>query len=186
MQSPLWKQPLERSLYKTKNKPESRFMQLATSGLDGSPQCRTVVFRGYSNMHQLRFITDSRSDKWLELTQNPKVSICWYFTDTREQYRFSGEALLTSDLEEKTQQWQTLSQSGKKQFLWGTPKSVRQDSYSIAVDDNNIPQLPPKHFAVVDVNVESLDYLTLRGDPQNRILYRQNEQGHWLQNRVIP
>ena len=186
MLSPIWKQVLERSLYKTRKKPESRYMQIATLGLDGSPKCRTVVFRGYSSSHHLRFITDKRSEKWNELSANPNVSIVWYFAETREQYRFVGEAILLNDKNDTSEQWQKLSHAGKKQFLWGAPKMPRQKDYSLDVDDNAIPQIPPHHFTVVDVEVESVDYLTLRGEPQSRILYEKDTNGLWQQQPVIP
>jgi pyridoxine/pyridoxamine 5'-phosphate oxidase len=74
----------------------SRYVQLATIGLDGYPAVRTVVQRGFvegaeegDNFLLLKFVTDGRSRKVTELAANAKVEVCWYFT-SHEQFRLRG------------------------------------------------------------------------------------------------
>lgn len=187
IKSPLWKQPLVRSLHKTESKPESRYFQLATVDSDGVPQCRTVVFRGFTDNHHLQFLTDSRTPKWKELLHNNKVSVCWYFAATREQYRISGSSHLNQVSKQQLDlMWQNLSQKGKQQFLWGQPKQLRSANHSLDVDNENIPKQAPSYFEVVNIEVEKLDFLTLRGDPQTRTLYIPKNDGSWLSENVIP
>ncbi len=45
----------------------SRFVQLATVGLDNTPRVRTVVFRGWSKSFQMKIFTDKRSFEISEL-----------------------------------------------------------------------------------------------------------------------
>ena len=187
MKNPLWMEPLARSLDNTKTKPESRFFQLATVDTEGLPQCRTLVFRGFSDHQHVQFITDTRSEKWEALVTNPKVAVCWYFAETREQYRMNGTAHIgKGDQQQTVLMWKNLSNAGKKQFLWGAPMQPRKSDYILDVELEDIPELPPSHFVVINIEVESVDFLTLRGDPQTRILYTQSTDGNWQSKNIIP
>ncbi|WP_100641124.1 pyridoxamine 5'-phosphate oxidase family protein [Alteromonas facilis] len=187
---PLWRQPLARSLYKTKNVPECRYMQLATVTKDGMPKNRTVVFRGFDDMHRIIIISDSRMDKWNEISQNKWIALCWYFSTTREQYRIEGRAELIIDPEheyehQRVHHWQQLSAPAKRQFLWGEPKSKREPGDNLQVDKHLLNAGPPDHFGLIVVDVRSVDYLNLKGNPQDRTLYRKSST-QWRATPVIP
>ena len=88
---PPWRSPLARALHRNRSLPHLKFVQLATVDAQGFPHNRTVVYRGLMDeTHQLKFVTDSRSDKILHLQVQPWVEVCWYFTKTREKFRFLG------------------------------------------------------------------------------------------------
>lgn len=82
-----------------RNENKSRYVQLATHGLDGFPSVRTVVQRGFlestttdEDSRQpllLKFVTDRRSQKIQELQGSHKVEACWYFA-SHEQLRLKG------------------------------------------------------------------------------------------------
>ena len=187
---PLWRQPLARSLYKTRNSPESRYVQMATISLKGRPRNRTLVFRGFDEQSQLCFISDSRTQKWTELKKKPYVSICWYFASTREQYRLEGKAeLLTKANEEHTSliqhYWSNLSVAAKKQFLWGEPGEKRNKEDLLSVEKEAIPEEAPEHFIIMVVTVGEVDYLNLKGTPQERYHYKQSSNG-WREIPIIP
>jgi pyridoxamine 5'-phosphate oxidase len=42
-----WRSPLSRALYRNRNLPYCRYLQLATVRPNGQPANRTVVFRGF-------------------------------------------------------------------------------------------------------------------------------------------
>ena len=79
---PQWRQGLTKSLHQTRSMPESRYFQLATVDGSGVPYCRTVVFRGITDDNQLVVISDTRSDKYDQLGQNPHSQVCWYLLST--------------------------------------------------------------------------------------------------------
>ena len=82
---------LDRALGRNRRSPQHRFVQLATIGLDGRPAVRTVVFRGFlDESRDLTFTTDARSAKRVEVETCADVVLCWYFAETREQFRLSG------------------------------------------------------------------------------------------------
>nr|WP_265264241.1 pyridoxamine 5'-phosphate oxidase family protein [Spirulina subsalsa] len=93
-----WRSPLSHALHRNRSQPFSRYLQLATITPDGYPANRTVVFRGFTPQgNALKIITDSRSEKFQQLHHSPWGEICWYFSQTREQFRLFGsnEALPT-------------------------------------------------------------------------------------------
>ena len=77
-----------------RNENKSRYVQLATHGLDGFPSVRTVVQRGFLESTDesrllLKFVTDRRSQKIQELQASHNVEACWYFA-SHEQLRLKG------------------------------------------------------------------------------------------------
>ena len=166
---PQWRQGLTKSLHQTRSVPESRYFQLASVDSNGVPYCRTVVFRGVTDDNQLVVISDTRSEKFEQLSQTPEAHVCWYFSKTREQYRFSCKASLVTleqDDELVTSQWNKLSDAGKKQFLWGEPGTPRNDGSALQIEGSF--DKVPNHFCTILLAINSVDYLNLRGNPQHR------------------
>lgn len=185
---PLWATRLQKSLQISKDMPESRFMQVATIDEAGFPQNRTLVFRHLdADNAVLSVISDLRTPKIAELRGDPRASICWYFTRSREQFRFACSAtVLVHDVDgvDLTAQWKALSAQGKKQFLWGEPKTLREHEGPLhaSVPDDSAP---PPHFCQIDFHVSDVDYLNLKANPQYRELH-QRKEGEWTSVSVIP
>ncbi|GGW76882.1 pyridoxamine 5'-phosphate oxidase family protein [Alteromonas halophila] len=184
---PAWLQQLTKSLHKTRSQPESRYFQLATVDSHGAPKCRTVVFRGLVDETALSIISDTRSQKWPELEKASRAEICWYFTKTREQYRFTTHCRRFSASQggEFVQQyWCKLSDAGKKQFFWGEPGETRDPSYPLKSHGDF--SVPPPHFGVMLFDVDKVDYLNLRGNPQQREIHTRDDHGSWETHAIIP
>ena len=117
---PQWRQGLTKSLHQTRSMPESRYVQLTSVDESGFPHCRTVVFRGLTDNNELVVISDTRSEKYQQLLKRPQAQVCWYFSKTREQYRFTCNATVLTAQQDETlvrEQWNKLSDAGKKQFF---------------------------------------------------------------------
>lgn len=184
---PRWRQGLTKSLHQSRSMPESRYFQLASVDEAGMPFCRTVVYRGLTDNNQLMVISDTRSEKFQQLSDNPKAQVCWYFSKTREQYRFSTLSkviTLEDDTTLVTAQWHKLSDAGKKQFLWGEPGSVRNDERALTI--NGHFEDVPTHFCVILLAIYEVDYLNLRGNPQYRERHHLDENGNWSSQSLIP
>ncbi|MEB3225209.1 MAG: Npun_F5749 family FMN-dependent PPOX-type flavoprotein [Synechococcus sp.] len=189
-----WRSPLARALHRNKSQPHHRFFQLATVTPEGKPSNRTVVFRGFrEKSNDLKIITDQRSEKLSHFQACPDTEIAWYFTKTREQFRLSGHILsitaddVTSPLyPERTQTWQSLSDAARAQFLWPQPGDRRSanpaDFQPIQV--NNLEPVP--NFVLLIFQVTGVDHLELRGEPQNRFLYRLTVAQTWEKLSVNP
>ena len=58
---PPWISHVRSALRKESHIDSSRWLQLATIGIDKTPRVRTVVFRGWSESYEMEIFTDKRS-----------------------------------------------------------------------------------------------------------------------------
>lgn len=145
MQAPAWRKRLDKSLSVNGTQVQSKFYQVASISADGLPKNRTMVFRGFlSETQNFVSVTDIRSEKiqeWNGSLSN-MFEICWYFTESREQYRISGDVYLVSlasvsgklkladtkyrehnSLAFLKEHWNKLSSDAKQQFYCSEPKA---------------------------------------------------------------
>lgn len=185
---PGWNQRLTKSLHQSKSQPESRYFQLATLTDDLVPANRTVVFRYLEEAsYSLVVVSDTRSAKWQELALQPNASVCWYFSKTREQYRFvvKGQGFtVDSDPALIHKQWSKLSDAGRKQYFWGQPATPRASDAPLRVTSDMSEA--PEHFCVLKLKIQSVDYLSLQGNPQYREKHWLDGNGDWVSQPIIP
>ncbi|MEM7717524.1 MAG: Npun_F5749 family FMN-dependent PPOX-type flavoprotein [Cyanobacteria bacterium P01_A01_bin.68] len=188
-----WRSFLANALKKNRSQPHSRYFQLATVRSDGTPANRTVVFRGFlENTNKLKIITDSRSDKIIEIQNQSRGEICWYFTNSREQFRIAGNMIIIDAnhqdselLKARESTWQDLSDNARVQFAWPHPGESRenQEAFSPQQLDANKPL---DNFCLLLFEPVKVDHLRLRGEPQNRTIYKRDEMGVWDITEVNP
>jgi pyridoxamine 5'-phosphate oxidase len=188
-----WRSPLARALHRNRSLAYARYLQLATVRADGRPANRTIVFRGFRDgTNQLQFATDSRSDKATQIRHQPWGEACWYFPQTREQFRLAGSLDLIgadgadAELHQARQKlWQGLSAAARIQFAWAHPSQPRatNEVFYPPVPDATEPLL---NFQMLILEPEQVDHLELRGDPQNRCRYVQNGNRQWSVQDVNP
>ncbi|QQE64564.1 pyridoxamine 5'-phosphate oxidase [Leptolyngbya sp. BL0902] len=191
-----WRSPLARALHRNRSKPHSRYAQLATLSANGRPTNRTVVFRGfYDGNNALMFVTDIRSAKVADVTQHPWGELCWYFTQTREQFRLAGAIhLVTAATEDPTlrqarqERWEALSEASRQSFYWPDPGHSRCDDPAAFEPSPAVDNLldPPPSFSLGFLQPDAVDHLELRGSPQNRTQYQRLEDGTWTMQAVNP
>ncbi|MCJ8278677.1 MAG: pyridoxamine 5'-phosphate oxidase family protein, partial [Rivularia sp. ALOHA_DT_140] len=181
-----WRSFLANALKKNRSQPHSRYFQLATVRSDGTPANRTVVFRGFvEDTDKLKIITDTRSDKITEINSQSWGEICWYFTNSREQFRIAGNIIIIDAsyhnselLKIRESTWQDLSDNARIQFAWAHPGKPRanQEAFLPPQPDENQPL---DNFCLLLFQPVKVDHLRLRGEPQNRTIYIRNEAGVW-------
>ncbi len=191
-----WRSPLARAMHRNRSKPHSRYVHLATLSAEGRPANRTVVFRGFyggqpGDTNALTFVTDARSTKVKDITHSPWGELCWYFTQTREQFRLSGAILLvtadTADpalLQARQDRWESLSEAGRQSFHWPSPGMPRIED-PVAFEGMPSPT-PPPSFCLGLLQPDWVDHLELRGNPQNRTQYQRQTDGAWRVLAVNP
>jgi pyridoxamine 5'-phosphate oxidase len=185
---------LAKALHANRSVPSCRYPQLATLGTGGRPANRTVVFRGFAaHTNRLQFITDARSAKASHISQNPAAELCWYFSHTREQFRFAGDLILVGeqfpDLELQScrrQLWQQLSDAARLQFTWPAPGAERHPAQPFPTTmPSQVEPLP--HFCLLLLVPIAVDHLCLRGDPQDRWSFRRDaSSGEWGVRAINP
>ena len=172
----------------TKGRSPFNFMQLATLGMDGSPQVRTVVLRRSEPEGRLSFITDVRSPKIAEIAKDARVALVGYDPATSVQIRLTGIATRNTDEVERQAVWEKLRGGTLALFgaalAPGTPLGergmplVREAEGGVAVD-------PYGHFALIDFAVTHLDWLDLATTPHIRAAYYR-DGSTWIAQRLAP
>ena len=188
-----WRSLLASALHRNRSKPHSRFLQLATVTPQGYPANRTVVFRGFlDHSDRLKFITDLRSEKIIQLQHQPDAEACWYFTKTREQFRLTGkiQIITETDADSSLQSarqitWQNLSDAARSQFAWCYPGKPRVNQEAFSVPPPN-PNQPLDNFCLLLLTPHRVDHLELRGEPQNRCIYNLQTDNTWSIQAVNP
>lgn len=165
------------------------FLQLATLGVDGAPQVRTIVMRGCSRgAGTVSFVTDIRSPKIAEIGKEPRVSLVGYDMATMVQIRMTGRAEIVADEGERRRMWTALK--GRTLLLFdaplspGTPIDSAGKPLSPAAGDH-APTEPFERLALVSVSLSSLEWLDLSAEPHRRILYRRRG-GEWTGSLISP
>lgn len=186
-----WRSHLVRALHDNPQ-PVSQYLQLATLRLDNRPANRTVVFRGFlEDTDQLKFIVDARTQKPEQIAHQPWAEACWYFIDTREQFRIAGFLTLVGEAHADTtlQQarhntWRELSDAARLLFAFPHPGKPRANTgFDVPPPDATQPLA---HFCLLLLEPIEVDYLTLRGEPQNRYLYSKNSDSKWSMQEINP
>lgn len=187
-----WRSPLARALHRNRSRADSRYLQLATVRPNGRPANRTVVFRDFlADTNSLLFVTDRRSAKVDQIAQWPEGELCWYFTQTREQFRLGGQIRLITahdrDLEStqiRENAWEKMSARGRQQLAWPEPGQTR---VKMGYDPTDLSESPPlSAFAVLIFEPDRVDHLELRGEPQNRYQYNRQTDSSWQTFEVNP
>ncbi|NWF57852.1 MAG: pyridoxamine 5'-phosphate oxidase family protein [Fischerella sp.] len=189
-----WRSAIARALHRNRSLIYARYLQLATVRANGRPANRTVVFRGFlEDTNQLKFITDTRSEKADQIQQQPWAEVCWYFPNTREQFRISGcLTLVNSDnshpvlQQARNNTWQELSDAARLQFAWPYPGKPRVEEQTAFAPPQPDPIQPLPNFCLLLLDPIQVDHLELRGEPQNRWLYCYDDQEGWSSQTINP
>ena len=171
-----WQETINRALSVHTDIPSSRFLQLATVDIHGQPHCRTLVFRGFDqDKNQLYLHTDKRSVKIAQLESNNRVETCWYFSETREQFRFKGQIECIGHLDAAMEQPTSRSKQQLRLAHWQNLSDALRESYG----SNYSHAQPDENFTLLIVHITQVDYLRLAPLPHLRLLYSLDEQGKW-------
>lgn len=189
-----WRPLLTRALDKNSILPYSRYFQLATVTSSGYPANRTVVFRGFlDDTNQLKIITDYRSEKVEQIKHESWGEACWYFPNTREQFRLAGKlTLVGADYPEpklhnaRQTTWQNLSDATRLQFTWPNPGKVKEKEDATGSSPLPKPEKPLPNFCLVLLKPVWVDHLELKGNPHHRWLYQLKDDEYWSTQTINP
>ncbi|MGR8920092.1 MAG: pyridoxamine 5'-phosphate oxidase family protein [Gammaproteobacteria bacterium] len=156
---------------------------VATIGADGHPRVRTVVLRGCDReRRQLRFHTDRRSAKLAEIAAEPAVALHVYEPREKMQLRLAGRASVHLDDDAADERWAATRPGSRVCYqVRPAPGSEVTDPAAVpfdaaASDDGR------RHFAVVTVELATLEYLYLAAGGHRRARFdlANGDQGTWL------
>lgn len=203
-----WRNRIDISSAKSRKVRGGNYVQIATVDAEtNEPRCRTVVFRGFLNDVPgdtacdgkpcvMKMITDNRSNKVSEASNNSACEMVWWFGKSSEQYRIRGELKFVGgsgqfELDEqlasaRKQQWGNLSDPAREQFFWKEPGLSYSGKSSVPQggrdkDGKVLP--PPDSFLLMLLFPTRVDYLRL-GDNFRQI--DELKDGTWRYERVNP
>ncbi|KAJ1378690.1 Pyridoxamine 5-phosphate oxidase, putative FMN-dependent, Alr4036 family [Sesbania bispinosa] len=191
-----WKQLLLNALESNGHLKHSSFMQLATVGTNGTPSNRTVVFRGFQdNTDNIQINTDARTRKIEELKLCSSAELCWYFTDSWEQFRINGNVDIIDGsnpdllkLQQREKSWFASSLRSRSQYLGPTPglPCLNEQAQPEITPDPSIG--PVDAFCLLILEPDRVDYLNLKSN--ERLTFKSSmsaaSKKSWIMERVNP
>ncbi|KAL6963278.1 Pyridoxine/pyridoxamine 5'-phosphate oxidase 2 [Sarracenia purpurea var. burkii] len=191
-----WKQLLLNALESNSSLKHYSFFQLATIGSNGKPSNRTVVFRGFQeNGDKIQINTDGRSRKIDELNHCPFAEICWYFTDSWEQFRINGKIDVINwscpdplKLQQREKVWFASSLKSRLQYLGpnpGLPLLCEKPSQESSLDPS---AGPVDAFCLLVLDPDQVDYLNLKINERITFTSTQSINGvkYWMSETINP
>ncbi len=179
---PPWLTQLRSVQRKESKLDSSRWLQLATIGIDNNPRVRTVVFRGWSKSYEMEIYTDKRSQKYHELNLNNNVEICWLFSRSKCQFRFRGTSTIELD-KYNLIHWEKLSEQSRLMWSWPTPGNQFNLEKTNDFSVKSIKELS-NNFTVLKIKINHVDQLLLRKPVHTRRRWiRAND---WKEESINP
>ena len=212
-----WTERIKTSIAKSRKIKGGNYVQLATVDMDAStpqPKVRTVVFRGFLPLESslpaslglsadsaplaLKMITDARSSKCSHIAANRRAELVWWFSQSSEQYRVTGDLVLVDAASppvlssERTNMWKQLSDPAREQFYWQEPGQRFTGAPTVPPggrDEKGDVLPPPDAFLLLLLIPRSVHFLRLRDN------YAQGSTwdgaadaagGAWVSSRLNP
>ena len=159
---------------------EWRTPVLATLGLDGLPEARTVVLRQVdAQLANMAFYTDSRSPKIAELGATPHASLVFWSKRLSWQLRVRVQVVIHTSGKQVTEAWERVRQSpaAGDYLSAAAPGAVLPDAPALP----NASALPAPiaipanlshHLSIVSMRVLDMDWLELARTGHRRAFLR--------------
>lgn len=161
----------------------------------GVPVCRTLVFRGFAeNSNALIIHTDLRSQKIAQIKANNRGEICWYFSETREQFRLAGSLEIVANENHalgdiRQQQWWAISNSARASYSLATPGSLiieLPEKCDTKITNEKTHAPPASTFALLIFKPISVDHLLLATPSHKRTFHQLKTSGDWDCENINP
>ena len=136
----------------------------------GEVNMRTVVLRkALPTLRELRFHTDTRSNKWKELAINNSISALFYDASSRVQLRVKGKAVLHFNNDITAEVWTKTALSSRRCYLTnespssfsaiptsGLTEKIEQENFTLEESE-----VGKQYFGIVAIQVQSIERLWL-------------------------
>ena len=171
---------------------EVNAMTLATSSSDGIPSARIVLLKGFDERGFV-FFTNYHSYKGMQLDENPRACLVFFWKELERQIRITG---LTGKTEasESDEYFETRPE-GSRIGAWASPQSevianrdwLTQNETKIKQKFSAQPITRPPHWGGYRVQPVSFEFWQGRSNRlHDRIQYTLLEQGEWKIERLAP
>lgn len=171
---------------------EVNAMTLATASADGMPDGRIVLLKGFDTMG-FTFFTNYNSAKGMQLLENPRASLVFFWKELERQVRIGGLVSLVSG--KTSDDYFNSRPEGSRLGAWASPQSevienrewLEQNEKKMREDWGNNPVTRPPHWGGYLVKPVTMEFW--QGRPSrlhDRIRYSLQTDGQWKIERLAP
>lgn len=171
---------------------EVNAMTLATASADGLPAARIVLLKGY-HANGFHFFTNYNSFKGLQLQENPRACLVFFWKVLERQIRITG--VVEKVTEKESDAYYQSRPKGSRIGVWASPQSEVIESSQWLIDrasaleekyaQSEIPR--PSHWGGYLVRPVTIEFW--QGRPSrlhDRLLYTLKDDGKWGVERLAP
>lgn len=171
---------------------EPNAMTLATASADGTPSARIVLLKGFDEDGFL-FYTNYHSFKGMQLEENPKACLVFFWKELERQVRITG---LVEKLPDTQSDAYFLSRpEGSQAGAWASPQSqviasrewLQQEFQRVSNDMKEHKAGRPPHWGGYRVKPVIMEFWQGGASRlHDRIQYTLEESGSWKIERLAP
>lgn len=181
-----WQQAIESEI------DEVNAMTLATASLEGVPAARIMLLKGYDEKGFV-FFTNYESAKGLQLAENPRVALLFFWKELERQVRITGMAEKVSATE--SDEYFLSRPTGSQIGAWASPQSHVIENRSWL--ENRVKELEakfsteklarPSHWGGYRVKPVIIEFWQGRSSRlHDRIQYTLQDNNSWKIERLAP
>jgi pyridoxamine 5'-phosphate oxidase len=167
-------------------------MTVSTCGADGVVSSRMSLLKGFGE-HGFVFFTNYNSRKGAQLSENPRISLCFYWIALERQVRVEGVAVKTTA--EESDAYFASRPRGSQIGAWASNQSSvipgrgdldqRFAQLEASYKERQIPR--PPHWGGYRVIPVEIEFWQGRADRlHDRFVYRLREPKDWIIERLSP
>lgn len=171
---------------------EPNAMTLATASADGMPDARIVLLKGF-NTQGFTFFTNYNSAKGMQLLENPRASLVFFWKELERQVRVSG--LVSLATEKVSDEYFDSRPQGSRIGAWASPQSEAIESREWLEENEKKYQQEwagrtitrPLHWGGYLLKPVRMEFW--QGRPSrlhDRLLYTLQQNGSWKIERLAP
>jgi len=167
-------------------------MTVSTCGSDGIVSSRTALLKGFDE-HGFVFYTNYNSRKGTQISENPRVSLCFYWASLERQVRVEGVAVKTTA--EESDAYFATRPRGSQLGAWASNQSavipgrgdLDQRFRELEANYRDRPVPRPPHWGGYRVIPVEIEFWQGRADRlHDRFVYRLREPKDWIIERLSP
>jgi pyridoxamine 5'-phosphate oxidase len=171
---------------------EPNAMTLATASTDGMPSARIVLLKGFGE-EGFVFFTNYKSFKAMQLEENPKACLVFFWKELERQVRITGLVSRVSDRE--SEEYFLSRPAGSQAGAWASPQSQiienrewLDSKYLEVLEEAKLQHLKrPPYWGGYRVKPVIIEFW--QGRPSrlhDRIQYTLESSGTWKIERLAP
>ena len=171
---------------------EVNAMTLATASADGVPAARVVLLKGYDERGFV-FFTNYESFKGMQLAENPRACLVFFWKELERQVRITG--LVEKVSAEESDAYFNSRPEGSRIGAWVSPQSqvinsrewLEEQEKKYLSDFSGKPLKRPDHWGGYRVKPISIEFWQGRSNRlHDRIQYSLQADNTWIIERLAP